>query len=156
MAISAEDAIKKYNVKLLKELPLDETQFFAMAQEADLFPLNIGNNIKAEKTRADKVAYFLQHVVEPSADIYLPKLLEVMKKSEVANVEKLAGDIEAALEPGAYVCMYVYTEYIYVQFVEYVILMVRSSINQCVMYELYAYIRTYVQMCVHVYMALLL
>ena len=108
MAISAKDAIKKYKVKLLRELPLDETLFFAMAEEADLFPLSTGSNIKAEKTRADKVAYFLQHVIEPAADTYLPRLLEVMKHSEVANVEKLAGDIEALLEPGMYICVYMY------------------------------------------------
>ena len=108
MAISAKDAIKKYKVKLLRELPLDETLFFAMVEEADLLPLSTGSNIKAEKTRADKVAYFLQYVIEPAADTYLPRLLDVMKHSEVANVEKLAGDIEALLEPGMYICVYMY------------------------------------------------
>ena len=112
MAISAKDAVKQYKVQLLTELPLDEAIFFAMVEKADLFPLSNGNSIKAEKTRADKVAYFLQHVVEPAAEIYLPKLLEVMKESKVVNIEKLACDIQAAVEPGTYVpcmsvCMYI-------------------------------------------------
>ena len=110
MALSAEDAVKQYKVELLKELPLDETIFFAMIQKADLFPLSTGNSIQAKETRAEKVIYFLQHVVEPSANTYLPKLLEVMKNSKVANVEKLAFDIEAALEPGIYLRTYVHTK----------------------------------------------
>ena len=109
MALSAKNAIKKYKVKLLKELPLEEALFFAMAEEAELFPLDTGDDITAKKTRADKVAYFLRHVVEPSADIYLPKLLEVMKNCEVANVVKLAGNIQAALEPGTSMHMYICT-----------------------------------------------
>ena len=112
MAISAKDAVKQYKIELLTELPLDEAIFFAMAEKAALFPLSTGNSIKAEKTRADKVAYFLQHVVEPAAETYLPKLLEVMKKSKVLNIEKLARDIQATVEPGIYsvwvcVCTYV-------------------------------------------------
>ena len=110
MAISAKDAVKQYKVELLTELPLDEAIFFAMAEKAALFPLSTGNSIKAEKTRADKVAYFLQYVVEPAAEIYLPKLLEVMKKSKVVNIEKLARDIQATVAPGIYsvwVCMYI-------------------------------------------------
>ena len=105
MALSAKDAVKQYKVELLREVPLEEAIFFAMAEKAGLFPLSTGDRITAEKTRADKVAYFLQHVVEPAADIYLSKLLEVMKNSKVVNVEKLAGDIQAAIEPGTYVHM---------------------------------------------------
>ena len=95
-----------YIVELLRVLPLDEAMFFAMIQKADLFPLSTGNSIQAKETRAEKVIYFLQHVVEPSANIYLPKLLEVMKNFKVANVEKLAFDIEAALKSGTYIRMY--------------------------------------------------
>ena len=109
MAISAEDAVKQYKVELLKELPLDEAIFFAMAEKAGLFPLSTGDSVRAKETRADKVAYFLQHVVEPAAKNYLPKLLEVMKNSEFSNVEKLAGDIQAAVEPGVYEFMYAHT-----------------------------------------------
>ena len=105
MEISAKDAIKKYKVELLQELPLDDPVFFAMAERANLFPSNTGNNIYQEKTRAHKVDYFLQHVVEPGAEEYLSKLLKVMKNSQLENVEKLAADIQAALPTSMYVCL---------------------------------------------------
>ena len=100
--ISAKVAITKFNVKLLEQLPLDDTTFFAMAKQADLFPLNTGDSIAAEPTRAKKVSYFLQHVVEPGAEEYLPKLLKVMKESKVANVVTLADHIEATMRIGRY------------------------------------------------------
>ena len=103
MEISAKDAVKNFKVELLQELPLDEPLFFAMAERAGLFPLDINKSIKAEKTRAHKVDYFLNHVVEPGADEYLPKLLQVMRESKVVNVMILADDIQAAVGPGKYI-----------------------------------------------------
>ena len=100
MAISPKDAIKKFKKELLQELPLDDPTFFAIV---DLFPKDIGNMIRAEKSRAHKVDYFLQHVVESGAEHYLPRLLQLMKESKVANVKKLADDIQAAVSPGMYV-----------------------------------------------------
>ena len=101
MAISSKDAIKKFKKKLLQELPLDNPIFFAMV---DLFPKDIGNMIRAEKSKAHKVDYFLQHV-ESGAEHYLPRLLQLMKESKVANVKKLADDIQAAVSPGMYICL---------------------------------------------------
>jgi len=75
MAISAKDAINKFNVRLLQKLPLDDEIFFGMAKEADLFPLGSGESIAAQPTRAKKVSHFLRHVVEPGAEEYLPRLL---------------------------------------------------------------------------------
>ena len=100
--ITAKVAFTKFNVKLLEQLPLDDTTFFAMAKQADLFPLDTGDSIAAEPTRAKKVSYFLQHVVEPGAEEYLPKLLKVMKESKVANVVTLADHIEATMRLGRY------------------------------------------------------
>ena len=57
--------------------------FSGEARKADLFPLGTAASIEAKPTRVEKVAYFLQHVVEPGADDYLPKLLKVMKDSKV-------------------------------------------------------------------------
>ena len=102
MAISAKDAVQKFKVELLQELPLDETLFFAMAERAGLFPVGTGDSIRDQGSRADKVDYFLHRVVEPGADEYLPKLLKVMKESKVANVMTLADDIQAAIGPGKY------------------------------------------------------
>ena len=107
MAISAKDAIIKFKVELLQELPLDDPLFFALAERAGLFPSNTGNNIYEGKTRAHKVDYFLRHVVEPGAEVYLPKLLKVMKESKFENVEKLADDIQAILSTSMYVHIHV-------------------------------------------------
>ena len=109
MVISAKDAIKNFNVKLLQKLPLEDDIFFGMAKEANLFPLGSGDSIAAEPTRAKKVAYFLRHVVEPGAEEYLPKLLTVMKESEKNDVVQLADDIQAKIEPGMYVANNLYT-----------------------------------------------
>ena len=106
MSLSANDAIMRFKVELLQQLPLDEPLFFAMAERAGLFPLGTGKSIKAKITRADKVDYFLDHVVEPGADNYLPKLLKIMKGSKVPHVEKLADDIQAAIGPGMYMNNY--------------------------------------------------
>ena len=96
VVLSARDAIKHFNVKLVKQLPLDDVVFFTKAKQADLFPSNTGDSIKAKYTSADKASYFLQHVIEPGAEEYLPKLLKVMKESGFANVVRLAADIQAA------------------------------------------------------------
>ena len=100
--MSAKDAIKQFNVELLLQLPLENDIFFAMARRAGLFPLDTGDSIAAEPTRAKKVAFLLQHVVEPGAEEYLPKLLNVMKESKVANVIRLADDIQAVTRIGRY------------------------------------------------------
>ena len=98
--MSAENAIRKFRLELLKQLPLDDPTFFAMVDRAGLFPLDNNKIIKAEKTRAYRVDYFLDHVIEPGADFYLPKLLDVMRESEFANVKKLADDIQAVIPSG--------------------------------------------------------
>ena len=102
MKVSAKDAIKQINVELLHQLPLENDIFFAMARRAGLFPLDTGDSIAAEPTRAKKVAFLLQHVVELGAEEYLPKLLNVMKESKVANVIRLADDIQAVTGIGRY------------------------------------------------------
>ena len=43
---------------------------------------------------------FLQHIVTPGADIYLPKLLTVMKDYDNLCVKRLADDIQRTMEPG--------------------------------------------------------
>ena len=106
--ISAKDAIKKFNTELLEELPLDNPMFSGEAKKADLFPPGTAASIAAMLTRAEKVAYFLQHVVEPGADDYLPKLLKVMKDSKVDNVVKLADKIQARTDPGKCLCIPTY------------------------------------------------
>ena len=108
MAKSAKDAITAFKVELLQKLPLDDPIFFAMVERVGLFPLDTRDSIRAERTRARKVAYFLDHVIEPGVDDYLPKLLKVMRESKVTNVEKLAVNILEELQPGLYLlCTYI-------------------------------------------------
>ena len=95
MSISASQALKDYNVDLLRNLPLEDPLFYAMVEKAGLFSLDTGNSIQAKDTRAKKVSYFLG-VIGPGADFYLPKLLQVMKDSGVGNVVQLAENIAAA------------------------------------------------------------
>ena len=108
MAISPKDAIKRFRVELPQELPLDDTIFFAMVERDGLVPLDNKHSIRVETTRARKVNCFLDNVVEPGADVYLPKLLKIMRESNVANVRRLANDIQTALQPGMYF-IYMYT-----------------------------------------------
>ena len=96
VTMSAREAIKQFKVELVQQLPLEDDIFFAMAEQACLFPLDTGNSIAAEPTRAKKESYFLQHVANPGAEEYLPKLLKVMRDTKVANVVRLANDIQAA------------------------------------------------------------
>ena len=100
VTVSAGNVIKQFNVELVHQLPLEDDLFFAMAKHAGLFPLDTDDSIVAEPTRAKKVSYFLQHVVEPGAEEYLPKLLKVMRDSKVPNVVRLADDIQAAIDMG--------------------------------------------------------
>ena len=98
--MSARDAITKFNVKLHRQLPLENDIFLAMGKQAGLFPLDTVDSIAAKPTRIKKVSYFLLTVVEPGAEEYLPKLLKVMKKSGFAYVVRLADDIQAAMGLG--------------------------------------------------------
>ena len=109
MALSAKEAIRKYKVELLEELPLEDPVFFAKIDRAGLFPNSVGGIVKAEKTRPHKVDCFMDSVVEPGADEYLPMLLRVMNDSGFANVKRLANQIQTAIEPGMYIdcqCFY--------------------------------------------------
>ena len=103
VTVSPRDAIKQFSVKLKHQLPLENDIFFAAAKQSVLFPMNTGDSIKAKSTRDKKVTYFLQHVVEPKAEEYLSKLLKVMRESKVADVVRLADDIQAATGLGTYV-----------------------------------------------------
>ena len=104
VTVSARDAITQFNAQLVQQLPLEDDIFFAMAKNAYLFPLDTGESIAAKSTRFQKVYYFLQHVVEPGAEEYLPKLLKVMRDSKVANVVRLADAIQTATGIGT-VCV---------------------------------------------------
>ena len=101
--MSTKDVVKQFSLKLCEQLPLENDIFFAMAEQASMFPLNTGNSIKAKLTRAKKVSCLLEHVAKPGATEYLPKLLNVMRKCEFVNVVVLADEIQAAAKIGMYI-----------------------------------------------------
>ena len=111
--MSAGDVLEQFRVQLYQHLPLDDMVFFARARRASLLPLDTADVIQAIPTRTKKVDYFLQHIIEPGAEEYLPKLLQVMKESNIANVVRLADDIRATItidtQVSTRIGMYVYT-----------------------------------------------
>ena len=100
--MSTKDVVKQFSLKLCEQLPLENDIFFAMAEQAGMFPQNTSDSINAESTSAKKVSYLLQNVVEPGAEEYLPKLLKVMRECKVTNVVKLADEIEETAKIGMY------------------------------------------------------
>ena len=96
----ARNILKNHKVRLLKILPLESELFLGKLDEVDLLPENSGACIRAKGTREDKVSYFLQYVVEPAADIYLPLLISVMEQSDNLAVKRLANDMNTQLTSG--------------------------------------------------------
>ena len=72
VTMSAREAIKQFKVGLVQQLPLEDDIFFAMAEQACLFPLDTVNSIAAEPTRAKKVSYFYNMLLNQELkNIYL-------------------------------------------------------------------------------------
>ena len=114
MTLSAKDAIKRFEACLQKRLPLEDDSFFAMIKRAGLFPQYSHRHVAARPTRAEKVSYFLQNVVESRADEYLPKLLGVMKKSENRDVVNLAYEIQETMGSGIRTCIPAHGAHMYI------------------------------------------
>lgn len=93
----ATNVVRHFNVKLVRQLPLDDSEFFAMVKGARLLTLNSGAYIRELKTKAEKVEHFLHNIIEPAASQNLPKLLKVMEDSEVPNLVRLANEIQGML-----------------------------------------------------------
>ena len=102
ITLSARDAIIRFNTRLLEELPLESGVFFAMVKQASLFSGDTADRIAELSTRPEKVSYFLKHVIEPEADVYLPKLLGVMEESKSLDLMLLAYEIQAVMESGIF------------------------------------------------------
>ena len=97
---SANNIIRHHKVELIKILPLEQEIFLAKLERVSLLPEGSGASIRAKSTRADRVSYFLQHVVEPAPHIYLDLLIGVMERSDDLAVNKLAGDMKRHFKSG--------------------------------------------------------
>ena len=93
--LSPKDAIKHFGMDLLKVLPLDSVMFLALMNkpETNLLPFNYKDKIRSLSTRAEKVFFFIEKVLEPSPDFFLPALLGVMEKCDDIAVQTLSRDI---------------------------------------------------------------
>ena len=87
---SAKDILSDHKVELLSILPLENEIFLAVLEKFQLLADGIGAYIRAEKFIHNKVAYFLQHVVECAPDICLLSLIFAMEQSDNLAVRKLA------------------------------------------------------------------
>ena len=89
----AVKAVKKFNVELLKILPLENKLFCAMLFQDDLLPLGSGDIVKEYQTRHEKVSFFLDNIIKPAPEKRLPKLLEIMNNCDDEAVKNLAAKI---------------------------------------------------------------
>ena len=94
--LSPKDAIKHFGIHLLEILPLDSIMFLAQMDkpEANLLPFDCKAKIMSLSTRAEKVSFFIENVLEPSPDFFLPALLGVMENCDDIAVQTLSRDIQ--------------------------------------------------------------
>ena len=78
--MSSEEVFKKYGIKLYRALPMDDSDFLKMLKNCDILPEDCRDKLKTQKTKVDKATYYIQHVIRPSAELYLPKLLQAMEQ----------------------------------------------------------------------------
>ena len=97
----AKKILRNHKIQLLEILPLERELFLASLDVAELLPNGSGADIRAKSTRNKKVSYFLEEIVIPGADVFLPKLIDVMEKSDDLAVKKLAKDMKGQMKPGS-------------------------------------------------------
>ena len=89
-----EKIFKQFYTQLVKTLPMDDAIFISELYSRDLLPGDLKNELKAERTSAKKVSYFLDNVIEPSVTSShgnrFDDLLNVMEDSEYQVVKELA------------------------------------------------------------------
>ena len=91
--MSAKDILRHHKVELLKILPLEDEIFLAILEKFQLLTDGNGASIRAQIPSHNKVAYFLQHVVEQTPDVYLPSLICAMEQFDNLAVKRLANDM---------------------------------------------------------------
>ena len=92
--------LKKFYVELHDKLLLENAKFCALLYANDLLP---GGNLETTneiQTRVHKVTYFMSHIVLPGAQIYVPKLVEVMELCDDLVVRDFAERMKTAMGSG--------------------------------------------------------
>ena len=100
--MSTSEVFKKFYLKLVKGLPMDDTLFRAELFTNDLLPGDHKERVESLTTKSDKAAYFLDHVIKPSvtSDDHgssFDKLLNIMEDSDHQGVKELAKQIRTSL-----------------------------------------------------------
>ena len=100
--MSASEVYKQCYVKLVMALPMNDSLFLAQLFSCGLFHGDLKNQIKVEKTSADKATCFLDHVIGPSISVgnstNFHKLLNIMEESENDRLQVLAEEIKTTLK----------------------------------------------------------
>ena len=98
--MATTEAFRKYYLKLVKTLPMDDTLFTAELFSNDL-PGDHKERVESLETKSDKATYFLDHVIKPSVisgvGSGFDKLLNVMEDSEYQGVKELAKQIRTSV-----------------------------------------------------------
>jgi len=98
--MSTDGVFQDFSAKLVKTLPMDDDVFVAELFSAKLLPGDAKAQVKSKPTRANKAAYFLDHVIEPSLATTFSsfnKLLKVMENNDYNGMKELAKLIKSSL-----------------------------------------------------------
>ena len=98
---TTSEVFKKFYVKLIKTLPLDDSLFVAELFACGLLPGDLKQQIKAERTLIDKATCFLDHTISRDVSVgnstSLHKLLDVMEQSDNDSLKDLTKQIKIDL-----------------------------------------------------------
>ena len=101
--MSSSEVFRRFYVKLVTMLPMNDPLFVAKLFACGLLPGNLEQDIKAEKTPVDKATLFLGHRIKTDISVddstNFNKLLNVMEDSDYDNLKMLAEEIKTALKP---------------------------------------------------------
>lgn len=93
------EVYNNYVEKLIKCLPMDDTNFINELSVQNLLPGSTQSQIKTLFTQVDKASYFLNHVIKPALDIddtsSFDKLLSVMQYCGYDHVQNLSCKIKS-------------------------------------------------------------
>ena len=100
--MSTIKVFKEFHEKLVTMLPVYSTVFLSKLYSCDLLPDNLMDEIKAERTPADKAMCFLHGKIRcdiSNGDVRsFNKLLDIMEKSGNTSLKDLAKDIKTAMD----------------------------------------------------------
>ena len=95
-----DDILKKFSVRLVQTLPMQDAYFIAELKAAGLLPGDLKAKVQSLSTSACRADYFMDEVILPdvaSNRTNLNKLLTVMEQFNNDVLKDLATEIQRAL-----------------------------------------------------------